>query len=61
MKKIRIWHSIKHDDYTVTEKPFDEKRGLLAMCREIAEDHGFWTGDGFVPWHRVNYVELTEE
>jgi hypothetical protein len=61
MKKIKIWHTIKHDDYTTTEVPFNEKLGMFGMVKKFMENGGFSADGGWVPWIRVSYVELIEE
>lgn len=62
--KIKVWHGEKHDDATVTEL---EVRDLHRWVTETRLAGGFFIGSHaekdfiFVPWHRINWVEQTEE
>lgn len=60
MATLKIWHGTNHEDFTVTEITDN------VMCRTAEQwitnaigHSGFWdTVHTFVPWHRVNYIEV---
>jgi hypothetical protein len=61
---VRIWHGIKHNDAIVSEFEFKRSAAANNFVDELTEA-GFWiensqnrTGRGFVPAHRINYIEI---
>jgi len=60
---LKVWHGTKHDDSTVTVI-FPEGEGAIKWVAKAKADGGFWTQDpplSFVPWHRINYIEVGDE
>lgn len=58
-RRLIIWHGKKHDDYTATEVLLKPSESAGDWIKKAVKDGGFWyDGDKFIPWHRVNYVEL---
>jgi hypothetical protein len=57
MKVLNIWHSYEHDNATVTE--IKTKYPKMLICT-IRKQQGFWDGNSFVPWHRINWFEIRE-
>lgn len=55
---LRIWHKVKHDDYTVTERV---TRAPLSDIDAIRKYGGFWHDDMFIPWHSISYIEYQRE
>jgi len=53
----KFWHTTKHDDHTVTE--IEDVRSPKAIVDSVFEQRGFWMGRGFVPWHKINYIQFT--
>jgi len=54
---LRIWHKVKHDDFTVTERPTFAPRSDVETMRNYG---GFWSVDAFIPWHSISYIEVRE-
>lgn len=57
MVTLKVWHgTTRHDDATVSEFILTDSAGQwIDRARKVG---GFWGRGGFVPWHRINYVEV---
>lgn len=57
--QLKIWHAVHHDGGDVTLIDIETNR--LTQLRTIQENGGFWAGEAFIPWHRINYIEVVEK
>jgi hypothetical protein len=56
---LRIWHKLKHNDYTVTERT---TAAPISDVETIRIAGGFWTeAHQFVPWHSISCIEESEQ
>lgn len=56
MVTLKVWHGIRHDDATVSEFTLTDSAGQwIDRARKM---RGFWVSGSFVPWHKINYVEV---
>ena len=54
---LSIWHTEKHDDFTVTK--IQSALYFDAAVKKIIKDGGFQSGNAWVPWHRISYIEAS--
>jgi hypothetical protein len=58
-RRLIVWHGERHDDFTTTEVLLKPNESAQDWTRDHSNLGGFWyDGTKFVPWHRVNYIEL---
>jgi hypothetical protein len=58
-RRLIVWHFEKHDNYTTTEVLLRASESAGDWVKKTRKDGGFWyDGDKFIPWHRINYIEL---
>lgn len=57
--KVKLWVVKQHDDYTVI-KVETNYTSLIQFSNDTMREGGIRYGDGFIPWHRINYLEEVE-
>lgn len=58
MVKLKVWHTTEHDNYTVSSIELAPNLNANEWVNTTRTCGGVWIGGGFVPWHKINYVEV---
>lgn len=55
---LKIWHTQGHDDFTTSQVLLKPSESAQEWAENAARMGGFWKPEGFVPWHKINYIEI---
>lgn len=64
MPNLKIWHKVKHEDFTVTTKTVKDPKVWVAECHNQG---GFWSvveyqeSECFIPWNSISFIGIAEE
>lgn len=58
-RRLIVWHVEKHDNFTTTEVLLKDSESATDWIKKTTKLGGFWyDGTNFIPWHRVDFIEL---
>jgi hypothetical protein len=56
---MRLFIRERDGDYNLDLK-FDARFAAVYKLEEIKKNGGYWNGNVFTPWHRVDYAKVEE-